>query len=635
MVGKWSIYRIAFFIMSLSHVHGQTIVSDAEMDSLRREADAIVLESEQVCTILNENRAQIHTRQKILVKNSKGAEYGKIWLQESEFIGYDQIKAKITDIQGNIIKKLRKDQIDESTLSPGFILYQKTKNKYFQLVHNSYPYILEYSFRREIKSLFLWPGWYPQFNIPVEISSYKLILKKQVPFNTYPIGMQIDPVKSKEKGDSVYTWQLSNVPPRLKEDFLPAEHQVQMALLFAPVNFELGKSRGSFQSWAEMGLWYYGLIGDRFRLNEEVRREVLDLIAAENDTLEIIRKLYRYLQTKTRYVAIYLDIGGWQPNPAQSVYENGYGDCKDLTILMVAMLKVAGIEAYPALALTRDRGVVYEDFTANQFNHCIAFVPLARDTLWLECTADFLDIREIPYEIEDINTLVVQGATGKIIRTPTAPAAENRWQSTSKVELIKLGTLIIESSVQVSGQQKHFFKSLYEIADSQDKKIVLQKIFSNYIPNLDIAQYQFEEVGSAPTSIRINFNGVYKKAVASVGKRLFVNPNLFNQKTHRNIPDDEKRTFPIRFNFPYQDTDTLQIKIPFGYVLEAAPQPMDLESSFARYKTEYRFEDGFLHYVRLFEYKTNYFHQELYPEFLEFLKSVVKNDQTKFVFVGK
>ena len=626
-----SFLLIAVLFLPVSAVD---IVSKTEIDSLIEEDDAVVLDETVICKLKSKNRIEYFYSVKVLIKNNKAEGYGSVHLGESEYVEVDDIKGRLTDILGNEIKILRKKDITESSMS-SYSSYNHDKTKSFKLFHAKFPYIIEYSYKLNIESLFFWPGWVPQSDIPALKSSYKLVQDHPYPFKTYSIGLNIQPEKSVEDGDSVYYWLAENIPARADEDFLPPENKVQMALLFAPEYFELSGTSGSTKSWKELGKWSWGLNKDRFDLPQEAQAEIKGLVEGLTDTYEIIRVLYKYLQSLTRYVAIEIDIGGWQPYPAKETYKNKYGDCKDLSTLMVAMLRVAGIEAYTADARMRDTGEVIKEFPSSQFNHVIAFVPLENDTLWLECTADFIDIHDMPYNIEDINALVIKEDGGELIHTPTAPSSRNKWVSSIKADLnCNLKSIFVDSKINVSGKFKNNFKRFFEIADSEDEKIVLQKMFSEYVPNLAINQYEFDEVGDKVKNICLKFDGEYKKSFAKTGSRIFINPNFFNRKTSSNIPDEkvEDRKYPIHFNYPYQDIDSVEIKIPNVYQLEAAPEPLLIDNSFARYETKYKYENQQLYYVRTFEYKTNHFAKELYGEFVEFLKTVIKNDDAKFVF---
>lgn len=622
------------YCLLVSFLSAKEIVTKAEIDSLIEIDDAVVLDETVICKLKSKNRIEYFYSAKVLIKNNKAEGYGSVSIHESEYRETDDIEGRLTDILGNEIKELKKKDITESSMS-SYSSFNHNKTKSFKLMHAKFPYIVEYSYKQDIESLFFWPDWYPQSGVPALKSSYKLILDHSYPFKYYTIGMDIEPERSIEDGDSIYYWSVENVPAKTKEDFLPPENKVQMAVLFAPDNFEISGSYGSTKSWKDLGKWSWQLNQGRFDLSPESQQKVQRMIDGVTDPYKKIRILYKYLQSSTRYVAIETNLGGWQPFPAEETFKNKYGDCKDLSTLMVAMLNVAGIKAYTADALMRNKGVVIEDFPSNQFNHVITFVPMENDTLWLECTADFLDIHDTPYNIEDINALVIKEDGGELIHTPTAPASENRWISKTNVKIQpQTKSIKVNSWILTTGKRKRMFRELYEYADSDDEKIALQGMFSRYTPNLTIDKYEFSEVGDKEKNVCITFDGEYKKSFAKSGSRIFLNPNLFRRETSDDIPDEDvdERKFPVYFNYPYEEIDTVNIVLPMGFQMEAAPPPLTLEKSFARYETGYKVENQQLFYTRKLEYKTKHFARELYGEFVEFVKAVAKNDDSKFVF---
>jgi transglutaminase-like putative cysteine protease len=73
--------------------------------------------------------------------------------------------------------------------------------------------------------------------------------------------------------------------------------------------------------------------------------------------------------TKIRYVGISFGLGRLQPHTAARVLHNAYGDCKDQTALLSALLKAAGFRAYSVLT-TPGAGVAVPGVPEfEQFNH--------------------------------------------------------------------------------------------------------------------------------------------------------------------------------------------------------------------------------------------------------------------------
>lgn len=137
------------------------------------------------------------------------------------------------------------------------------------------------------------------------------------------------------------------------------------------------------------------------------------------DKKEVIKRLYKYLQRRTRYINITLGIGGLKPYPAEYVAQNKYGDCKALSNYMKALLEQVNINSYYTLINSGENiGAIIKDFPSQQFNHAILFVPLEDDSVWLECTANSIPFAYLGTSVQNREALVIDGDKSRFVTTP-------------------------------------------------------------------------------------------------------------------------------------------------------------------------------------------------------------------------
>ena len=155
------------------------------------------------------DKAKFNFYRKVIIYNEAGKEYGNVSIQETEFKKIKKIKSKISEINGNHIRKLNKDDIKTSHYSPGYILHDDLKYKWFEMDLNTFPYIVEYSYEQELKSLFFWCNWYPQEDVPVLQSTYKFIVNNEIKYKTHSIGINAKPQQIKTNYKSQFVFKKS------------------------------------------------------------------------------------------------------------------------------------------------------------------------------------------------------------------------------------------------------------------------------------------------------------------------------------------------------------------------------------------------------------------------------------------
>jgi tetratricopeptide (TPR) repeat protein len=180
-------------------------------------------------------------------------------------------------------------------------------------------------------------------------------------------------------------------------------------------------------SWQEVARWGDDLMTPHIKSDDSIKALVQDIKQSATTADARVKAVYEKLQKKVRYVFAHVGRGGYEPHSAFEVWSNGYGDCKDQTILAVTLLRELDIDAYPALITTRSRGLPVMTVPAVTFDHMIVYIP-AQDGIaetWMDTTGETSLYPGHSVGLEGQPALVVKKSTQEIQFLPTAEAAKN------------------------------------------------------------------------------------------------------------------------------------------------------------------------------------------------------------------
>ena len=263
---------------------------------------------------------------------------------------------------------------------------------------------------------------------------------------------------AEKDGRKVYRWELSNPKPRESSDLPPDPLFVASTLT----------------DWKQVGDWYRGLEAGRVEATPEIRALAAQLTTGKNTPREKVDALYAYASEQVRYVALEFGIGGYQPHAAADVLKNRYGDCKDKSGLLEALLAAAGITAYPAL-LNAERGVIEPAVPMpGQFDHVITVVPMDGQLLWMDPTLGVAPLGVLVAPERGKQALLVEPGASRIAEIPeTSPVPEGETL-TATGKLDAAGKLTLDDQFELRGTTEIIFRTLFRLGN-QDALNVLAK----------------------------------------------------------------------------------------------------------------------------------------------------------------
>lgn len=602
---------------------------------LLNDANAVMRVYERSIKLNSIKDMRITTRYAITILNEAGSKHAGFYEYYDQLREIKSIKGTLYDVSGKQVRKLKQSEIKDESAVSDFSLMEDDRSKRHDFYHRIYPYTVEYEVEVRATQTFFIPHWMPQDDILLSVQESRLSI-------TVPTDYQLRykqfnykgvPTETAGKGEKTYSWEVKNLVALENEPMAAALRYRTTMVYLAPSDFSYGSYTGKMNSWEDFGKFIRTLNNGRDQLPEKTKNEVHALTDDVKDQKEKIRRLYRYMQERTRYISIQLGVGGFQPFDATYVSTKGYGDCKALSNYMYALLKEAGIRSHYILVQAgQGRNELVEDFAVNQFNHAILCVPTSKDTVWLECTSQISPFGYLGDFTNNRPVLLIDEEGGKLVRTPDYRMELNQQNRLFKAVISEEGHLKGSSHTQLTGMQQDWYHGFVHSV-SPERQLEILKGRLN-LPSYDINKFHYNEFPDAqPVPAMDELLDITAPNYASIsGKRLFIVPNVLNRSGIK-LEEKETRKSPIRLSDPYRDVDTVEITIPNGYTPESVFKDVSLESPFGKYTASAKVEGNKITYIRVMEKKGGLFSAKDYAALETFYNAIYKADRSRVVLV--
>jgi len=630
-------YLLIVFILIFSSLiaSAQLWTASSIPDSLKENAHCVIREYIRELELKSVNGGVERTRKVITILDKEGENqaYFGISYDKNSSVIIKQIL--IYDSSGKQIKKVKPSEITDSPSFSNYSLYSDDRVKFYKPDGASYPYTVEYIYETDMSNLISYGAWRPvsDYDMSLQHSEFTFVYPADLVSNRKETQVALKSTETRKDGKHTDTWEISNLKAIEEEPFDVSLYERIPAVYLMPKELIYDDYKGKVANWEEYGSWINALYEGKSELSETEKLKVGLLLKDIPDTIRRIQTLYKYMQDNTRYVAITLGIGGFQPFDAKTVFETGYGDCKALSNYMHALLKFSGIKSYPAL-VSAGRYIVsiFPDFpNFQQFNHVILCVPVQKDTIWLECTSqtapfgflgDFTDNRQVLLLTED---------GGKFSRTKKYDATQNLRESYSLFSVDSTGTANCSLKTTYTGLQ---YNDIYSVLLSkpEDQKKWLYR--NSSLPSPSISDFSIRENKENLPSAVITESVTSRNFGSFSGKYMLLPLNMINAQV--SIPKMLKpRCSEILIHRSSLDSDTLVYQLPNNYTCESVPPPKSIKSVFGEYYYSVELKENDVIYTRRFLISEGRYNLSLYKELYEFILAVSKADNLKIMLTKK
>lgn len=516
----------------------------------------------------------------VRVNRAAGNDAGRIRIWDTFFQKLKSFQGEVRDTSGRTLFSVGLPDVRAVAPFSEFRLYSGDIVRAVDLVGAQVPFEFEARWTVEIDNAFFWPDWAFEDSWPRRKASYEVQSPpdQEVRWRE-SVGGLVRSERQEARRD-ILRWELTDWTPGDTDIAVMGAHPL---LHIAPEEFKVGRLKGRTDSWDALGRWYWSLTKDQIDLREEQKYQVERHIRDKVGDRARATALKDWISDQWRYVAIEIGLGGWRPSRARDVFNNRYGDCKDVVFLWIAMMRAAGLDAHPALVRARNPLPIDADFPKDWFDHVIGVAFINGDTLWADLSDSRYPLGTLPRSCESRWALVVGDFGGQLVWTPDRPAALNVMTSRIDGMLDLKGDLTFTAGVFASG---HFARQLP--LQGRLNPQVAAAVILGITPTATDAWLDSISVVSGE-AIYAHLHGTIRGWALAGQKQIVVRPRIAGWAVNDTIGG---RPEPSLVDFAQTVYDTVTINMPAGWSPDFWPEASPVTDVAGTFVERRQFENG-------------------------------------------
>lgn len=463
--------------------------------------------------------------------------------------------------------------------------------------------IVEYEYEIIFSNPAALPGWTFQHSSPTLHSEYRVLVPDFLEFSAYNYGY----LPFEQTGDddehmnrmsryynlapsfANYTFfrtVLKNAPAVRDEPYVTSldNYKNQVKYQLAGYTNNEGLYRSYMSTWDEiadelLGSYSYG---KSITTRRSLRKSTEEIIDGIDNDMEKARTIYNYVAENVQWNNKYRLS---TTDRADKILEDLSGNSSDKAILLISMLRSAGLQADPVVVSTRSNGKVDWNYpTPRSFNHTTVLLQI-EDTILLLDPVDEI----IPFGV--LNPSSINGS-GLLMGDDSAQIVDITPDNLSSVRTASV--LNLDSTGKISVQLRsnyHGYDAIVHryLAEQEDQQTYLEENHLENAPGSEIEKFELLNLDDSSKPLTVNADIVNEQYATVAGDMIYINP-FFKDRISKNPFSNPDRNFPVEFNYGTNKQVKTTLIIPEGYEIVEIP-----ENSSAQFSEKTGF--SFMHQV--------------------------------------
>ena len=461
--------------------------------------------------------------------------------------------------------------------------------------------IIEYKYKINSERLFELREWYFEYDIPVRWSEFRTSIPEWYDYlvlnqGTIQLNKEYDhadqtfairvnqrieggiaqgkAVRSGIQQLSVRVnkvrYTLENIPALYPEGYITTmdDYRTRLRFQLQAVQFPNSTREPVLSTWPKLAERLtesssFGLQYLKKRNFKSAWKEVQSQLGNYSSEKEKVNFLYQFVIKNIKWNDLY---SMYVQTSLNDCYKKKQGYSGELNLMLLGLLKEAGITAYPILISTRGNGKVVQIYPiVDQFNHVIVYASVDGKEILMDASDPHRPMNYLKINALNSSGWLVDAKNPQWVNIVPQKGSETMF---SIFTLDEEGTLQGDMKVRYEG-----YSAITErgVAEKSKKGEHWKKELTALYPDANLVEIKYEGLENVEKPL----TAILKLELPEVGQVsgdfIYLNPTVYTG-FDENPFKIENRTYPVDIPYPIGERNIVNIEIPEGYLVEELPE---------------------------------------------------------------
>jgi transglutaminase-like putative cysteine protease len=446
----------------------------------------------------------------------------------------------------------------------------------------------------------------------------------------------LPPATAPKNEGGVIRLETNNVAAFQTEDYMPPQNELKSRVDF--VYSENSESQAD-KFWKNEAKKENGQV-ESFIGKRKAMEQAVAQIVSPGDTPEVkLQKIYARVQQlrNTGYEVETTEQERRREKEkaiknVEDVWKSGAGSGREITWLYLALVRAAGLEAYPVLVSRRNEYFFTPQMLdPHRLDDNVVLVKLnGKDTFYDPGTA-FTPFGILPWPETAVQGLRLDKDGGAWVTTSVPDSTVSNITRKADLRMTDQGGLEGKVTVTFSGLEALSMRLELRNQDETTRTKYIEDVVREFIPvGIDVDLKNKPDWSSSSPTLVGEFEIKVQGWASAAGHRALIPVGLFSAP-EKHVFEHAARVHPIYFDFPTARIDDVTIELPLDWKVNSVPPGHKDDGRVCSYNTTAENNNGTLHLTRNLDINALVLETKYYGALRKFFQTVKTTDEQQIV----